>query len=283
MRRLDKTVTRCRRASARLFLALSMMTASASAHAAAGPSFDCTRATSQVNQMICASPELSARDRRLAEHFRAMLGRPGVDGAALKREEAAWLRDVRDACQDAGCVAQAYGARDGELLERGRQAAGPAADDETQPFAVDPGVWTDARALRGSACAAGEDMPPSAGYGPVPGSLPVVSDGSVVRARRRFGADFAFLLDTRKGACRIVDVVALPRQSLAGDLLQCVVPAADGSRTRQSMGVGLRRPGRKTPVAYWEVDVAQGKLVRQPLGVSGGPRRVRCQEPGAGE
>jgi len=252
---------------ARAWFALLVVACTASARAADGPSFDCTRVTSQVNRMICDSPDLSARDRQLADHFRALLGRPGIDGAALKREEGAWLRDVRDA----------------ELLRRSRHAASPAADDETQPFLVDAGLWTAARSLRGSACATGEELPHAAGYGPVPGSLAVVYNGSLVRARRKSGADFAFLLDTREKACRVVDVVALPPHALAGNLLQCVVPADDGSSTPQSMGVGLRRAGQKTPMAYWEVDIARGQLVRQPLGVLGWSQRVRCQEPETGE
>jgi len=268
---------------ARAWFALLVVACSASAWAADGPSFDCTRVTSQVNRMICNSPDLSARDRQLADHFRALLGRPGIDGAALKREEDAWLRDVRDACQDPACVAQVYEVRDAELLRRSRHAASPAADDETQPFLVDAGLWTGARSLRGSACATGEELPHTAGYGPVPGSLAVVYNGSLVRARRKSGADFAFLLDTREKACRVVDVVALPPHALAGNLLQCVVPADDGSSTPQSMGVGLRRAGQKTPMAYWEVDIARGQLVRQPLGVLGWSQRVRCQEPETGE
>jgi len=276
------TVVRYRTAVASR-LALLALLPGVAAWAADGPSFDCTRVTSQVNRMICASPELAARDRQLAEHFNNMLGQAAFDAAALKREEARWLRDVRDACQDAACVAQAYDARDAELLRRSRHAASPAADSETQPFAVDAGLWTAARALRGNACASGQDLPQAAGYKPVPGALPVMFNGAVVRTRRKLGADFAFLLDTRQGACRIVDVVALPPQAHAGNLLQCTVPAADGSSTPQSVGVGLRRTGQKAPIAYWEVDIVAGQFVRQPLGVLGWPDRVRCQEPETGE
>jgi uncharacterized protein len=265
------------------WLVLSVSAACVSAHAADGPSFDCTRVSSQVNHMICASPELAARDRQLADHFNNMLGQPAFDPAALRREEARWLRDVRDACQDAACIAQAYDARDAELLRRSRHAASPAADGETQPFVVDAGLWTAARALRGNACGAGEDLPPAAGYKPVPGALPVVYNGGLVRARRKLGADFAFLFDTRQGGCRIVDVVVLPPQAQSGNLLQCAVAADDGSSTPQSVGIGLRRAGQKAPIAYWEVEVAAGQLVRQPLGVLGWSDRVRCQEPETGE
>jgi uncharacterized protein len=276
------TVARHRIAAPRR-LALLALLPGVAAWAADGPSFDCTRVSSQVNRMICASPELAARDRQLADHFNNMLGQPAFDAATLKREEAHWLRDVRDACEDAACIAQAYDARDAELLRRSRRAASPAADSETQAFVVDAGLWTAARALRGDACASGEDLPQAAGYKPVPGALPVVYNGGVVRARRKLGADFAFLFDTRRGACRIADVVALPPQAQAGNLLQCLVPADDGSSTPQSVGVGLRRAGQRVPIAYWEVDIASAQLVRQPLGVLGWSERVRCQEPETGE
>ena len=268
---------------ARRVLALLGAALPALAAAADGPSFDCARVTSQVNRTICASPDLSARDRELAAHFNAMLGQPGIDGAALRREEARWLHDVRDACQDAACIAQAYAARDAALLGRSRHAASPAADDETKPFAVDAALLADARALRGKACAAGEDVPRALGYVPVPGALPVVANGSVVLVRRRIEADFAFLLDTRHGTCRMVDVVALPPHAQAGNLLQCSVPADDGSAAPQSTGVGLRRAGQKLPIAYWEVDIAHDQFVRQPLGVLGWTQLLRCQEPEVGD
>lgn len=282
---------------------------------AAGPSFDCARVTSRVNRLICASPELAALDRQLAEHYRVLLAQSGSEAAALKREEAQWLHEVRDPCPDAACIAQAYAVWDAVLVARSQRLAGaaagqastpspggatrppakapapspvrpppgPAAAAETQPFAVEPALMADTRALLGHACAAGEDVPQSAGYIPVAGALPVVANGSVVLVRRHVGADFAILLDTRRDTCRMVDAVALPPHAQVGNLLQCVVPADDGSATPLSTGVGLRSPGQKAPLAYWEVDVAHGRLVRQPLGVLGWSERVRCQEPEVGD
>ncbi len=277
---------------------VAMACAGASLAQAAGPSFDCARATSDVNRTICGSPELSALDRQLSEHYRALLAQPGADAAGLAREEAQWLRDVRNPCPDAACIRQAYTERDAALVARTRRLAGaaaaapadgpdtspsPAAAAETVPFVVDAGLFADARALRAHACAAGEDLPKSAGFAPVPGASPVVSRDGVVLERRHAGADFAFLLDTRRGACRIVDVVALPPHAQVGNLLQCLVPADDGSATPLSAGIGLRRAGQKAPVAYWEVDVAHGLLIRQPLGVLDWSDKVRCQEPEVGD
>ena len=302
----------------RAVLALSASAFATMAQAAPGPSFDCARVTAQVNRTICASPELSALDRQLADHYRVLLAQSGDEAAALQREEVKWLHEVRDPCPDAACIAQAYAVWDAVLVARSRRLAGaasaavnaapgapvglaprqtpgaqtqppvrhgpsPAADAETQPFAVDAALFLDARALRGHACASGEDVPRDAGYLPVPGELPVVGNGSVVLVRRRIGADFAFLLDTRRNACRMVDVVALPARGQVGNLLQCVVPADDGSSTPLSVGVGLRRPGQKAPIAYWEVDVAHGQFIRQPLGVLAWSERVRCQEPEVGD
>ena len=292
---------------------------SALAHAATGPSFDCAHVSSHVNKTICASPELSALDRQLAEHYRELLAQSGSEAPALQREEAKWLREVRDPCPDAVCIEQAYAVWDAVLVARSRRLASaaanpatspapaspiapptapptkapvrppisaspsPAAAAETKPFAVEPALMADARALLGHACAPGEDVPQAAGFAPVPGALPVVYNGSVVLARRHVAADFAFLLDTRRNACRMVDVVALPPHAQVSNLLQCMLPSDDGSATPLSVGVGLRRPGQKAPVAYWEVDAAHGQFIRQPLGVLDWSDKVRCQEPEVGD
>ena len=266
------------RTAPRMLLAVLCGLSAVAAHAAAGPSFDCSRVTGRVTKMICASPDLSARDRTLAEHYRALLGQPGTDAADLQREEASWLRDVRDVCPDIDCVAQAYDVWDALLLARSRRTASPAAEGETRPFPVEPALMDDARQLRGKPCAPGEDVPRDAGWLPVPGSLPVLGNGSVVLERQRIGAEFAVLLDTRHG-CRMVDVVALPPRAQAGTLLQCVVPAIDGSATPLSTGVGLRPRGQKGLLAYWEVDVENGALRRQPLGVLGWGETIVCKPP----
>ncbi|MCK9688688.1 lysozyme inhibitor LprI family protein [Scleromatobacter humisilvae] len=304
------------RASARASVAFLACTFASLAHAADGPSFDCARVTSHVNKTICASPELSALDRQLAAHYRALLAQSGGEAPALQREEAQWLREVRDPCPDAACIAQAYALWDAVLVARSRRLAGgagavaasaspaapnvsartppnkvpdgpphtpsPAAAAETQAFAVDAGSLADARALRGKACAPGEDVPQSAGFVPVAGELPIIYNGSVVLVRRHLGADFAFLLDTRRNTCRMVDVVALPPHAQVSNLLQCTVPDT-GSATPLSIGVGLRRPGVKAPLAYWEVDVAQAQFIRQPLGVLDWSDKVRCQEAEVGD
>jgi uncharacterized protein YecT (DUF1311 family) len=327
---MDVMVPTSPRIAMRLVAAVLGCALGCAAHAAAGPSFDCARVSGRVTKMICASPDLSARDRTLAEHYRALMAQPGTDAADLQREEARWLHDVRDVCPDVECVAQAYDVWDALLVARSRRTGStastgptastastgspgstgnagstgsrasttsatstarmanpanplsPAAEGETRPFPVDPVLMDDARALRGKPCAPGEDVPRDAGYLPVAGSPPVIGVGNVVLSRQRIGAEFAVLLDTRRG-CRMVDVVALPPHAQAGPLLQCVVPPADGAGAPLSFGIGLRPRGQKDLLAYWEVDVENGTLRRMPLGVLGWGATIRCRRPEFGD
>ena len=330
---MDVMVPTSPRIALRLVAAVLGCALGSAAHAATGPSFDCARVSGRVTKMICTSPDLSARDRTLAEHYRALLAQPGTDAADLQREATRWLHDVRDVCPDVDCIAQAYDVWDALLVARSRRTASassststtiassatsatsttsststtsttstartastastastgskaspasPAAEGETRPFAVDPVLMDDARSLRGKPCAPGEDVPRDAGYLPVAGSLPVIGVGSVVLSRQRIGAEFAVLLDTRRG-CRMVDVVALPPHAQAGPLLQCVVPSADGMGAPRSFGIGLRPRGQKDLLAYWEVDVENGTLRRLPLGALGWGATIRCRRPEFGD
>jgi len=267
---------------ARLLVAVPGCALASLAHAATGPSFDCARATGRVTKMICASPDLSARDRTLAEHYQALLGQPATDAAELQRDETRWLREVRDVCPDIDCVARAYDVWDALLVARSRRAAVPLAEGSARPFTAEPALMDDARALRGKPCAPGEDVPREGGYLPVPGSFPVVGKGSVVLSRQRLGAEFAVLLDTRRG-CRMVDVVVLPPRAKAGPLLQCVVPAADGASTPLSSGIGLRPRGQKDLIAYWEIDIENGVLRRQSPDARGWGEAIRCRQPEFGD
>jgi uncharacterized protein YecT (DUF1311 family) len=62
------------------------------------PSFDCAKASSDVEQTICASVELSERDRQLANAYRALRDTLSAGRrAALVRDQRAWL-EKRDSC-----------------------------------------------------------------------------------------------------------------------------------------------------------------------------------------
>lgn len=106
--------------------------AQASPARAAGPAFDCGKAARDIQKLVCASPDLSALDRRLSEVFAAAL--PKTDDAGrtrLRAEQRGWIKG-RDDCwkadDKAACVKDSYVRRIAELQATYRlvPALGPA-------------------------------------------------------------------------------------------------------------------------------------------------------------
>ncbi len=95
----------------RLFAAMLVLVGLSSIEAA---SFDCAKATTKVEKLVCADIALSAQDDALAATYRqaASLTKPG--DSEPKASQRAWLKQ-RNACADAKCVAAAYRARIAEL------------------------------------------------------------------------------------------------------------------------------------------------------------------------
>jgi uncharacterized protein len=87
--------------------------------ATAGPSFDCAKVRSKVDKTICADPQLSALDKRLAELFAVALSQAD-DQSDLKKPPRRWLR-TREDCEDTNCVKKSYEQRlDGLATRTGR-------------------------------------------------------------------------------------------------------------------------------------------------------------------
>lgn len=64
----------------------------------ARPSFDCGRANTQAEEMVCADPALAAADRQLARAFRRAL-RSGAPYDELRAEQDDWLEIREDAAR----------------------------------------------------------------------------------------------------------------------------------------------------------------------------------------
>lgn len=78
------------------------------------PSFDCTKVSNGPERLICSNKELAEADVQLDQIFRSALRR-SPDKKALKQEQAAWLKNERNACSDAGSMLRAYQQRISQL------------------------------------------------------------------------------------------------------------------------------------------------------------------------
>ena len=91
------------------------------AHAA---SFDCTKAKSKVEHLVCDNPELSKLDDELAASFDAALYEAALQGKTNEQEtrqaQQVWLK-ARNRCANVACVKSAYQSR-AQAIEQSKQA-----------------------------------------------------------------------------------------------------------------------------------------------------------------
>ena len=94
-------------------LLLAGLLGSAVVHAA---SFDCAKARTPVEKLICGRPQLGELDEKLDAAFKgAKDGLLPDEARRVTQEQLQWLRTVRNSCTDAACLEQAYTARLKEL------------------------------------------------------------------------------------------------------------------------------------------------------------------------
>lgn len=73
-------------------------------------SFDCAKASSKVEKLICSTPETADADRRLAAAYASAKSK-ATDANALKGDQLAWMKQQRNACNDAACLLKTTEAR----------------------------------------------------------------------------------------------------------------------------------------------------------------------------
>jgi len=73
-------------------------------------SFDCTKASSKTEKLICSSPQTADADRRLAAAYRSAASK-STDQTALRQQQREWLTKERNACDDAACLVNVTEAR----------------------------------------------------------------------------------------------------------------------------------------------------------------------------
>lgn len=69
--------------------------------------FDCAKAKSAVEKLICSENELSKADEQLSHIYSKALA-SSANTAEFKKEQLDWIRAKRDPCRNKECVAEAY-------------------------------------------------------------------------------------------------------------------------------------------------------------------------------
>jgi glucose/arabinose dehydrogenase/uncharacterized protein len=95
------------------FLLLAACTLPAPARAA---SFDCSKAQTPTEKLVCTDETLSRLDEQLADAYRTAQKR-AESRIALRDAQRTWLKTRRDVCTDAACLRAAYLARIEALLD----------------------------------------------------------------------------------------------------------------------------------------------------------------------
>ncbi len=77
-------------------------------------SFDCGKAASEVEKIICGNDELSRLDESLHKAYLQALKRADIKEQTMESQKQ-WLKNERNACRDAECLKTAYQTRIKEL------------------------------------------------------------------------------------------------------------------------------------------------------------------------
>jgi uncharacterized protein len=78
-------------------------------------SFDCAKAATATEKLICATPRISDLDEYLGRYYQTARAELGRGAACLALTQRDWLRNVRNACKDATCLERVYLNRLAEL------------------------------------------------------------------------------------------------------------------------------------------------------------------------
>jgi uncharacterized protein len=82
---------------------------------AAAQSFDCARAQTRIEKMVCADRALADLDEYLGRYYSAARAAMPAAESCLRGDQQEWLKTKRGACQDADCLRTAYLERLAEL------------------------------------------------------------------------------------------------------------------------------------------------------------------------
>jgi uncharacterized protein YecT (DUF1311 family) len=82
------------------------------------PSFDCAKASTAVEKLICSNAELADADSELALFYKKNIVASGADAGSIRQGQKAFIA-IRNQCDTATCIAEAYRSRHEELTQLG--------------------------------------------------------------------------------------------------------------------------------------------------------------------
>jgi hypothetical protein len=80
------------------------------------PSFDCSKASTIVEKLICSTPQLASADSEMATEYSRRYSAAGPNAAAVRQAQRQFIA-IRNQCSTTDCIAQAYRARRAELAQ----------------------------------------------------------------------------------------------------------------------------------------------------------------------
>ncbi len=145
-------------------------------------SFECARASTKVEKLICSDPERSKSDEDLTVSYVRVL-KSALDPEAIKNQQRKWLSEVRNHCDEVACLREAYASRIKQLASIGKRKTLAVVAQSTTDFWVTNGsVNAVAHAADGSIVYLGGDF---SQVGPRSGSF-VAIDGESGTATASF-------------------------------------------------------------------------------------------------
>jgi uncharacterized protein len=77
-------------------------------------SFDCAKAKTKIDKLVCGDPKLSDLDDKLTALYNQVLAKSPVP-EDTKEQQREWVKQSRNTCKDADCLQQAYTSRISDL------------------------------------------------------------------------------------------------------------------------------------------------------------------------
>jgi uncharacterized protein len=96
------------------FICFALFISAHSFSTAAATSFDCSKATTEVERTICDDEQLSLQDDLLTKTYEQALS-VSTNVTEQKAKQRTWLKSIRNTCADATCLSTAYSERIHEL------------------------------------------------------------------------------------------------------------------------------------------------------------------------